>query len=70
MQALKLEPKNKTAKSEMQLLQKIMELDSQISLDQLENYKSLKPVLSNNKRKMFQDLGSNEKKEKMDESMK
>ena len=70
MQALKLEPKNKTAKSEMQLLQKIMELDSQISLDQLENYKSLKPVLSNNKRKMFQDLGSNEQKEKMDESMK
>jgi hypothetical protein len=70
MQALKLEPKNKTAKSEMQLLQKIMELDSQISLDQLENYKSLKPVLSNNKRKMFQDLRSNEKKEKMDDSMK
>ena len=42
-QALKVEPDNETAKFELNLLEKIMELDSQITLEQMVNLKQCKP---------------------------
>ena len=39
--ALKLDPENQTAKYETELLTKIMELDSQISLEQVAGLKSI-----------------------------
>lgn len=43
-QSLKLDPGNETAKFEMDILKKIMELDSQISLDQVQSLKNMRAL--------------------------
>lgn len=43
MHALKLNPNNKTAKSEVILTQKIMQLDAQVSVEDITYMKRIKP---------------------------
>lgn len=43
-QALKLEPENETALFEMDLLNKIMELDDQISIDMVQSLKNMRAI--------------------------
>lgn len=47
-EALKLEPENKAAIFELQMLHRIIQLDGQISLDEIENLKRLRPVYDDN----------------------
>ena len=47
-EALNLDPENKAAKFELEMLHRIVQLDSQISLDKIESLKKLRPIYDDN----------------------